>query len=122
MIHDHNNIWLLKTGVAGFSNLPALLDDADKRPGSEQLGGVWQPISGTWRLEDSALYGDGVAYQLLGAIRLVAASELVLVFEDGFVAIVQSDRSFKVSRICFEVAWIELPENSRPPGAVGEAA
>ena len=36
-----------------------------------------------------------------------------MIFEDGFVAIVQSDRSFEVSRISFEVAWIGLPENSR---------
>jgi hypothetical protein len=93
MIHDHNNICLFKPGVAGFSDLPALLDDADKRPGPEQLGGVLQPISGIWRLEDSALHGDGVAHRLLGAIRLVAAAnQLVMVFEGGIVAIVQSDR------------------------------
>ena len=53
------------------------------------------------------------AFELLGAIWLRAANELVMVFEDGLVAIVQSDRSFEVSRISFEVAWIELPDNSR---------
>ena len=34
----------------------------------------------------------------------------VRVFEDGVV--VQADRSFEVARLDFEVAWIELPENS----------
>ena len=53
------------------------------------------------------------AFELLGAIWLRAANELVMIFEDGLVAIVQSDRSFEVSRISFEVAWIELPDRLR---------
>ena len=119
MIHDHMNIWLLRPGVGGFGNLPTLLDDTDKRGGAEQFGERWEPLADTWRLEGSALHGAGRAFELLGAIRLLAANELVMVFEDGLVAIVQSDRSFEVSRISFEVAWIELPDNSRARVVVG---
>ena len=43
----------------------------------------------------------------------------VMVFEDGFVAIVQSDRSFEVAQLDFEVAWIELPNNSKARVVVG---
>ena len=58
------------------------------------------------------LWNGSQSFELLGAIWLRAANELVMIFEDGFVAIVQSDRSFEVSRIFFEVAWIKLPDNS----------
>ena len=119
MIHDHMNIWLLRPGVGGFGNLPALLDDTDKRGGAEQFGERWEPLGDAWRLEGSALHGTGRAFELLGAIWLRAANELVMVFEDGFVAIVQSDRSFEVSWIYFEVAWIELSDNSKARVVVG---
>ena len=122
MIHDHMNIWLLRPGVGGFGDLPTLLDDTDKRGGAEQFGERWEPLGDSWRLEGSALHGAGRAFELLGAIWLRAANELVMVFEDGFVAIVQSDRSFEVSWIYFEVAWIELPDNSRARVVVGDAA
>ena len=112
MIHDHMNIWLLRPGVGGLGDLPTLLDDTDKRGGAEQFGERWELLGDAWRLEGSALHGTSRAFELLGAIWLRAANELVMVFEDGLVAIVQSDRSFEVSRISFEVAWIELPENS----------
>ena len=113
MIHDHMNIWLLRPGVGGFGDLPTLLDDTDKRGGAEQFGEHWEPIEDAWRLEGSALHGAGRAFELLGAIRLRAANELVMVFEDGIVAIVQSDRAFAVARLDLEVTWLELPDNSR---------
>jgi hypothetical protein len=120
MIHDHMNIWLLRPGVGGLGDLPTLLDDTDKRGGAEQFG--VEPLGDAWRLEGSALHGAGRAFELLSAIWLRAANELVMVFEDGFVAIVQSDRSFEVSWIYFEVAWIELPDNSKAGVVVGDAA
>jgi hypothetical protein len=121
MIHDHMNIWLLRPGVGGFGNLPTLLDDTDKRGGAEQFGERWEPLGDAWRLEGSALHGAGSAFELLGAIWLRAANELVMVFEDGLVAIVQSDRSFEVSRIQFEVRWIELPKEEKPKGPPASA-
>jgi hypothetical protein len=122
MIHDHMNIWLLRPDVKGFGDLPTLLDDTDKRGGAEQFGERWEPLEDAWRLEGAALHGAGRAVDLLGGIRLRAANELVMVFEDGLVAIVQSDRSLEVSRISFEVAWIELPDNSRARAMVRGAA
>ena len=122
MIQDHMSIWLLRPGVGGFGNLPTLLDDTDKRGGAEQFGERWEPIGDAWRLGGSALHCTGRAFELLGAIWLRAANELVMVFEDGFVAIVQSDRTFEVSRISFEVAWIELHDNSKARVAAGDAA
>ena len=115
MIHDRMNIWLLRPGVRSFGILPTLLDDTDTRLDAEQFGECWEPIGDAWRLEGSALHGAGRAFELLGAIWLRAANELVMVFEDGFVAIVQSDRSFEVARI-------ELSDNSRVRVVVGDAA
>jgi hypothetical protein len=118
MIHDHMNIWLLRPGVGGFGNLPTLLDDTDKRGGAEQFGERWRPIEGNWGFRyygwdsDSKLWNGNQSFELLGAIHLRAANELALIFEDGLVAIVQSDRSREVSRISFEVAGVELPDNS----------
>ena len=111
MIHDHMNIWLLRPGVKGFGDLPTLLDDTDKRGGAEQLGEHWRPIEENWgfrcygRDSNSKLWNGNQSFELLGAIRLPAANELVMIFEDGLVAIVQSDRSVEVSRISFEVTW-----------------
>jgi hypothetical protein len=112
VIHDHTNIWLLRPGAGGFCNLPRLLDDADQRGGAEQFGERWEPLGDVWWLEGSTLHGAGSAFDLLGTIWLRAANELVMVFEGGMVAIVQSDWALAVPRLDFEVAWIELPANS----------
>ena len=120
MIHDHMNIWLLRPGVGGLGDLPTLLDDTDKRGGAEQFGEHWRPIEGNWgfrcygRDSNSKLWNGNQSFDLLGAIWLRAANELVMVFEGGFVAIVQSDRSF-------EVACVELTDNSRARMVVGDA-
>ena len=120
MIHDHMNIWLLRPGVGGFGDLPTLLDDTDKRGGAEQFGERWQPIDQPWRLEGSALRDGGHAFELLGAIWLRAANELVMIFENDLVAIEKSDR-IEVSRIQFEVRWIELPKEEKPKGPPASA-
>jgi hypothetical protein len=103
MIRDHMEIWLLRPGftLEQFGKLPEWLDETDERPGAEQLGERWQPIEGLWRLEGSALHGDGQAHELLGAIHL--RCELMMLFEDNLVAFVQSDRSLAVARLDFEV-------------------
>jgi hypothetical protein len=116
VIHDHLNVWLLRPHVASFSLLPELLDDTDIRSGAEQLGQSWQPIKEHWRLHGSALYGSGGAFELLGAIRLVAANELVLIFEGGLLAIMAGgSRDFTVARMDFEVTWLTSTES--PPKA-----
>ena len=99
MIRDHMRIWLLRPGfeLRPFGKLLSWLDETDERSAAEQLGERWRPIVKAFRLEGSALYGDGQAHELLGAIHL--PRELVMLFENDLVAIVQSDRSFEVSRI-----------------------
>ena len=127
MIRDHMNIWLLCPGVGSFGNLPTLLDDTDKRGGAEQLGEHWRPIEENWGFRrygqdsNSKLWNGNQSFELLGAIRLRAANELVMVFEDGLVAIMQSDRTLEVSRIQFEVSWIELPKEEKPKGPPASA-
>jgi hypothetical protein len=101
-----------------LQRLPELLDDTDQRPAAVQLGDHWQPIKTTWRLEGSGLsnatyYGAGAVHALLGAIRL--PNELVMLFENQLVAIVQPSRAFEVSQIMFEVHWIELSKNTPWP-------
>jgi len=99
MIRDHMRIWLLRPGftLGHFGNLPSYLDETDERSAAEQFGPRWRPIEHAFRLEGSALCGDGHAYELLGAIHL--RYEFVMLFENDLIAIVQSDRSFEVSRI-----------------------
>jgi len=101
-------IWLLRPGftIQQFGKLPAWLDETDERSAAEQLGALWRPIVGqVFRLDGSALYSDGHAYEVLGAIHL--RNELVMLCENEMVVVVQSDaagpatedRSFEVSRI-----------------------
>ena len=107
MIRDHMRIWLLRPGftIQQFGKLPGWLDETDERSAAEQLGARWRPIEQAFRLEGSALYGDGHAYEVLGAIHL--RNELVMLCENEMVVVVQSnaagaateDRSFEVSRI-----------------------
>ena len=110
MIQDHTRIWLLRPGVRELGDVPSYLDETDARPAAEQFSERWRPIDELWRLEGSALHGDGQAHELLGAIHL--RNELVMLFEGSLVAIVQSDRSLEVSQIVFEIGWIELPDDS----------
>lgn len=119
MILDHMRIWLLRPGVRDLGELPSWLDETDTRPGAEQFGERWQPIDELWRLEGSALHGDGQAHELLGAVHL--KSELVMLFEDQMAAIVQSDRSLKVSQVAFEVGWFE-PDDDAGEVPLEEAA
>lgn len=120
MIHNDMNIWLLRPGVGGFSLLPELLDDTDPRPAAVQLGARWQAIlNEPFRLQGDGLTtatpsSVGVLYALLGAIRLPATHELVMLFEDTLASIVQSDRSMQTSRIPFEVRWFELLPDDVP--------
>jgi len=69
--------------------------------GQERSAGISRSGQGAWRIEGSALHGDGHAHELLGAIHL--RRELMMLFEDNLVGFVQSDRSVEVSRISFEV-------------------
>jgi hypothetical protein len=103
MIRDHMRIWLLRPGstLEQFGELPSWLDETDVRDAVNQLGERWRPIDEEgFNMERSALHGNG-AHEVLGAIHL--RHELVMVFEDEPVAVVQSDKSFEVSRIDLQV-------------------
>jgi hypothetical protein len=104
MMHDHMRIWLLRAGVRHFGDLPSYLSEDDARAGAQQFGARRQPIETTWRLEGSGLWDGGYCHELLGAIHL--PNELVMLFENDLIAIVQSNRSFAAARIPFEVSWI----------------
>ena len=106
----HTRIWLLRPGVRDLGDVPSYLDETDARPAAEQFSERWRPIDELWRLEGSALHGDGQAHELLGAIHL--RNELVMLFEGSLVAIVQSDRSLEVTQIVFEIGRIELADDS----------
>jgi hypothetical protein len=99
MIRDHTRIWLLRPGftLEQFGELPSYLDETDERPAVEQFGKRWCPIDELFWLDGSALHSNGGVHEVLGAIHL--RHELVMVFEDELVAVVQSDRSMEVSRI-----------------------
>jgi hypothetical protein len=85
--------------------LPEFLDPKDPRPAREQLnenyahGGGWSPMKG-WRMEPSSHimhYDDEVPLRPLARIRL--RNESVLLYESSWVAIVQPNGEFEVSRM-----------------------
>jgi hypothetical protein len=111
MIRNRNNVWLLRPGVAGLGTLPEQLDDTETRSAAEQFADHWQPIDERWQLENSTLRGGDGAHELLGAIRLVAANELVMIFEGGFVAVMPNgSRDFTVAKLDFAVTWLTSTE------------
>jgi hypothetical protein len=107
MIKDHTRIWLLRPGftLEQFGKLPSWLDETDERPAAEQFGERWLPIEGSGGWKVRGLHGDGQVYEPPGAIHF--PRELVMLFDDDLVAIVQSDRSFEVIRIERHVRYPE---------------
>ena len=88
--------------IVGF--IPGWLDEEDPRSASVQLdthyqhGGGWRPFKGH-RLEDdySIKYPGDPAHPPLAGMCL--REELIFVYESGWVAIVQPDKSFEVCRM-----------------------
>jgi len=87
-----------------FGILPEFLDMKDPRPAREQLheryahGGGWHPMK-EWKLEkdNSIRYPGDPPHEPLAQIKF--RNELILIYEFSWVAIVQPDRSFEVSRM-----------------------
>ena len=71
MIQDHTRIWLLRPGVRELGDVPSYLDETDARPAAEQFSERWRPIDELWRLEGSALHGDGYPGDLTVALRVL---------------------------------------------------
>ncbi len=84
--------------------IPFMLDPDDPRPAREQFnqeyqhGGGWRPFKGFILLEDNSLkYPDDPPLHPIAEIRL--RQEQILIYEFGWVAIIQLDRSFEVCRM-----------------------
>lgn len=86
-------------------DIPFWLDCDDPRPASEQLnehyqhGGGWDPFKGyVLGSDDSLNYPDDPPLLPIAEI-IWGRAERVLIYRYGWVAIIQPDRSFEVSRM-----------------------
>jgi len=84
--------------------LPDFLQDWDMRPAKEQInqryahGEGWSPMNGFSMGSYYVLYYKGDA-PLKPLARLVFRSELILFYNHAWLAIVQKDGSYEVSRV-----------------------
>lgn len=84
--------------------IPLLLSEHNELPAAKQLniayahGGGWHPMK-KWKLLDdnSIQYPGNPPYKPLAKMKL--RDETIFVYESAWVAIVQPDRSFEVSRM-----------------------
>jgi len=96
---------LLTRGSLGF--LPDILLDNDPRPMKEQIsdryrhGGGWHPMSGMTLHDGGTLHFPGdPPFHPVAKIELEdGRSEFAYLYEHDFVAIIQADGSFEVSRM-----------------------
>jgi len=94
---------LRKFGFEMVGIIPLFLLDSDPRPAKEQFderysfGGGWRPMSG-WTLSGNRIKypGDPPYSPVAGCIF---RTETIYVYPHAWVAIVQSDGSFEVSRM-----------------------
>lgn len=84
--------------------IPEFLSESDPRPAAEQFneryahGGGWNPMSGWGRLaDDSLLYPPDELYHPVAKATL--RDETIFIYENAWVAIVQPNGSFEVSRM-----------------------
>jgi hypothetical protein len=90
-------------GVAAF--LVDIFDEKDPRPAREQAqeryahGGGWCLMDGFSLRTGSILYPGDPPFARLSSCVLPLTGEEVILFDCGFVAIVQKDGSFEVARM-----------------------
>jgi hypothetical protein len=93
-----------------FGILPEFLDPRDPRPAKEQFnaryahGGGWRPSKGWQLLKDNTLYysaslaeGEDPRHPPLAQTKF--RDELIVIYDHAWVAIIQPDRTFEVSRM-----------------------
>ena len=90
--------------LLGF--IPSFLHEDDTRPAAEQIaenyshGGGWRPMAG-WTLDLSD--GGAIAYADDPPLRPIAHAklrdEMIIVYPHGWVAIVQRNGAFEISRM-----------------------
>ena len=84
--------------------LPGFLQDWDMRPAKEQIndryahGGGWLPIDGFSMGSNFTLHGKGDP-PLKPLARLMFRNELILFYDHAWLAIIQKDGSYEVSRV-----------------------
>jgi len=99
------HILLLKGGTPDHVGLiPNMLDQDDPRPVKEQLdagyqhGGGWRPMSKFKQLKDgTAVYPGDPPMPPRAMIHV--KDEIVIIYDYGFVAIVQKDGGFEIARM-----------------------
>ena len=102
---NFNGIILINdTEMEDIGFWPEMFSETDPRPAAEQIneryahGGGWQPIKG-FELEGNMLvYFDDQPFRPL-AMAMLHGKELLVLFQHDFVAIIQPDKSFEVSRM-----------------------
>ena len=87
--------------LAALGIIPSFLDEADTRPAHEQIAanyiGGWSPFTGFYMDACYTLYYEGdppLALQAGTRLR----EELIFVYDYGWVAIVQPNGTYEVSR------------------------
>jgi hypothetical protein len=99
-------LWVLKhprMTAEHLGLLPSLLSDTDPRPVKEQIesnysyGGGWQPLAGFTINKQGLCFPGDPPMRLLAESRL--RDERLLFFECDWLAVVQPDGSFQVSRM-----------------------
>lgn len=87
-----------------LGELPHFLSENDPRPAREQIdsnyahGGGWSPFPGFTMLEDGNLsYPGDPPVRLLAETQL--RDELIRFYEHDWLAIIQEDGSFEISRV-----------------------
>lgn len=89
--------------INGVGFLPTFLDLDDPRPAREQFhenyqhGGGWRHIKGFVRNGAVLRFSDDPPYHPIAV--MLFRNEQIFVYRHGFVAIVQPDESFEVSRL-----------------------
>jgi len=85
--------------------IPSFLDEDDPRPAAQQLdanyqhGGGWRPQKGfTYNPKTGALHYPGDP-PFTPIALLVLRKELILIYQYGYVAVVQPDGSFEACRM-----------------------
>jgi len=84
--------------------IPGWLDENDPRPARDQLhtnyvhGGGWRPFKGFELRDDLSLkYPGDPAHPALAVMKM--RDEMIITYQFGWVAIIQLDGSFEVSRM-----------------------
>ena len=99
------DVLLINGGTPDITGLiPMMLDEDDPRPAKEQLdgnyqhGGGWRPMKNFKADDDLTLRYPGDPPMKPRAMMLLR-NERIVVYDYGFVAIVQKDGGFEVARM-----------------------